>query len=174
MEARIYTELEIRKLKGQALKDVWHEMIGKPPGLRNVTGLNSIEEIVQAILQGQADPVYLSRFTKRQHKQKEEESVVEMPPKERKKPGPKPKVKVNTNPIVLPVASPGTLRIQAVESMDAPQKNIEVEKILLRKLHIGSETYFLDKASNTVYVMEANHPGSICGTWNPVTRTLEE
>jgi hypothetical protein len=174
MEQHIYTELEIRKLKGQALKDVWHEMIGKPAGLRNVTGLNSIEEIVQAILQGQKDPDYLLRFSRRQHKQKEEESVVEMPPKEKKKPGPKPKPKVNPNPIIVPLVPQTPLRIQAVESMQAPQKKIEVERVVLRKLYIGSEIYFLDKVSNTVYTAETNHPGSICGKWNPITRTLEE
>lgn len=177
MTTHLYTELDLRKLRGQALKDVWHDMIGKPPGLHNTTGLHNTEDIVQAILQGQKNPEYLNRFAKRQHKQKEVESVVEMPPqelppKERKKPGPKPKPKPDQNPIVMPTLPLATLRIQAVESMDEPQKKIEVERIKLNKLHIGSEVYFLDRASNTVYTMENTRPGSICGTWDPSSRTL--
>jgi hypothetical protein len=171
MTTQLYTELDLRKLRGQALKDVWHKMIGKPPGLHNTTGLHNSEEILQAILQGQKDPEYLNRFTK-QHKQKDVDSVVEMPPQEKKKPGPKPKPKPDQNPIVIPLPSTA-LRILAVESMEEPQKKMEVERIKLTRLHIGSESYFLDRASNTVYAMENNKPGSIYGSWDPVARTVQ-
>lgn len=168
MATHLYTELELRKLKGQALKDVWHAMIGKEAGLKNTTGLKNSEEILQAILLGQANKDYLSQFTGRQpHKQVqrtlEEEAIpVEMPPK---------KSKVNTNPIVVP-QQPVAVKPMAVESMEPIQRQIQVERISLKKLHLGETSYFVDKATQTVYSIENNRPGTILGKWNPQTKSI--
>ena len=51
-----YTYEMLKQMKGQAVKDVWHAMIGKPAGLKNTTGLKNTEEIIQAILNRQANP----------------------------------------------------------------------------------------------------------------------
>ena len=166
MATHLYTELELRKLKGQALKDVWHAMIGKEPGLKNTTGLKNSEEILQAILLGQVNKDYLSQFTGRQphkHIQRtvEEETSVEMPPK-------KPKVKAN--PIVVSQVLP--VKTMAVESMDLIEKHIEVHRIALKKLHIGDTSYFVDKATQTVYSIDNNRPGTILGKWNPETKSI--
>jgi hypothetical protein len=163
-----YSELDLRKLKGQALKDVWHAMIGKGPGIKNTTGLKNSEEILEAILKGQDDPAFLERFGKREYKQEVEVKPVEpMPPKEKKKPGPKPAAPV---PVPVPVHVP--VQIHAVEGPDAPKTRVHVEKIRLHKLQVGSTLYFLDKESNNVYSVENNRPGSVIGTWDPTQRTL--
>lgn len=167
MATYLYTELELRKLKGQALKDVWHAMIGKEAGLKNTTGLKNSEEILQAILLGQVNTDYLSHFTGRQpHKQVErtveEEAPVEMPPK-------KPKVKAN--PILVPHQRL-PVKMMAVESMERVDTNIEVHRISLKKLHIGEHSYFVDKATQTVYSIDNNRPGAILGKWNPETKSI--
>ena len=167
----IYTELELRKLKGQALKDVWHAMIGKPAGLKNTTGLKNSEEIIQAILLGQSKQEYIKQITGRQHTPlpPEETKEEEMPPKEKKKPGPKPKPK--SNPIIVPAVT-GPVKIHAVESMDPIQKKIEVERIQVRKLHVGDDEYFLDKKTMNLYTVDNNRPGILCGQWNPDTKEI--
>ena len=166
MATHLYTELELRKLKGQALKDVWHAMIGKEPGIKNTTGLKNSEEILQAILLAQANKDYLTQFCGRQpHKQKEDSGVQEeefMPPK-------KPKVKAN--PVVLP-HQPVLVKTMAVESMDRVESNVEVQRICLKRIHVGGESYFVDKATQMVYSIENNRPGSVLGKWNKETHSI--
>ena len=171
-----YTELELRKLKGQALKDVWHTMIGKETGIKNTTGFKNTEEILQAILKGQQDPTFLQSYlVKSRHKAAEQVSVVEEMPKpeiptgEKKKRGPKPKS--NPNPIVIP-QTPKTLVIQAVESKEAPIQVVNVERMRLRKLHIDNTIVFLDVDQQKVYEMVNNRPGNCVGTWNAETRRI--
>lgn len=167
MATHLYTELELRKLKGQALKDVWHSMIGKEPGLKNTTGLKNSEEILQAILLGQVNKGYLEQFSTRQpHKQKEpslmEEEFEDMPPK-------KPKAK--SNPIVVQ-QQPTLVKTMAVESMDRVETNVEVHRICLKKIHLGDTSYFVDKATQAVYSIENNRPGSVVGKWNKDTQSI--
>jgi hypothetical protein len=164
-----YTELDLRKMKGQALKDVWHSMIGKPVGLKNTTGLKNSEEIVQAILQGQANTEFLEPYKVREgkHKAVEPEHVEPMPPKEKKKPGPKPKSSVQAVQPTVPV------RAVAVESMETPLSGVFVERIKLRKLHVNEQQYYLDAESKKVFAVEASgKPGSCVGMWNPITRAV--
>lgn len=163
-----YTELDLRKMKGQALKDVWHSMIGKTAGLKNTTGLKNSEEIVQAILQGQANAEFLEPYKLREgkHKAIEPENVEPMPPKEKKKPGPKPK----SNPVVQPL---GPTRTMAVESMETPISGVFVERVKLHKLHVNEAQYFLDAESKKVFAVEGGgKPGQCIGVWNPITRVV--
>lgn len=165
MATHLYTELELRKLKGQALKDVWHAMIGKEPGLKNTTGLKNSEEILQAILLGQVNKDYLSQFTGRQpHKQKEEHR------EEKEEPMPPKKPKVKANPIVIPQPLP--VKTMAVESMDSIETNIEVQRIHLTRIHSGEHSYFVDKATQTVYSIDNNRPGTILGKWSKETKSI--
>jgi hypothetical protein len=173
-----YTELDLRKLKTQALKDVWHSMIGKEAGIKNTTGLKTGEEILAAILKGQDDPGFLEPFLKvRQttHKAKEPAPVVEMPKgnadsgetkKQPQKRGPKPKA----NPIVMPKA--GKVRTEAIESTELPLEPRTVEKTKVKKFHIGSTLVFIDLETNTVYEAIGNTPGSPCGRWDPISRQV--
>lgn len=165
-----YTELDLRKLKTQALKDVWHSMIGKEAGIKNTTGLKTGEEILAAILKGQEDPQFLEPFQKiRQitHKAPETASVVEMSGETNKqKRGPKPKA----NPIVMP--KPGKVRLEAVESTDLPLYTSDVEKRKVKKFHIGSTVVYIDTEANIVYEAIGNTPGCPCGTWDPVARQI--
>ena len=82
----LYTSEMLRQMKGQAVKDIWHSLIGKPAGIKNTTGLRNSEEIIQAILKGQQDPAFLQTFGYRAPKPKPETVVEEesMPPKEKK------------------------------------------------------------------------------------------
>lgn len=183
-----YTELDLRKLKGQILKDVWHSMIGKEPGIKNTTGLKNSEEILDAILKGQEDPSFLEPFKKvRQlpYKGKEADPVVEMPnhleptdsgeietqtqtqtKKQPQKRGPKPKAsKVHVH-VHVHVPS------QAIESTHLPLQTSDVEKRKVKRFHIGSTLVFIDLESRTVYEAIGNTPGSPCGTWNPETRQV--
>lgn len=159
---QIYTELDLRKLRGQAIKDIWHSLIGKGPGIRNTTGLKTSDEIIQAILQGQENPEFLKQFTTKpfNHKHKADESneLEEMPPK---KPGPKPKIKL----FVEPVRPYG---IQAVESTETVVTGVEVNRIKLRKIHVDNTLYFLDHEKNNVY----STPGVLYGKWNPETKSI--
>jgi hypothetical protein len=166
MATHTYTELELRKLKGQALKDVWHSMIGKPPGLKNTTGLKNSEEILQAILLAQFNKDYLEQFTRKQppHKQIEPSVIQEIPVE------PMPPKKVKPNPVAPPIPAP--VKIMAVEAMEPIEKNIEVHRISLKKIHVGEECYFVDKATQTVYSIVNNRPGTIVGKWNQDTKTI--
>jgi hypothetical protein len=157
--ATFYTELDLRKLKGQALKDTWHAMIGKPPGLKNTTGLANSEEILQAILKGQEDPDFLKRFGGRA-KPVEAKSLPDMPPKERKKPVPK-----KTSGVPLKKA-------MAIESMDLPEIVESVVKIRVHKLVLEDQVYFLDSSTQKVYTVVEGRPGQLCGTWDPETRFI--
>ncbi len=158
-----YTELDLRKLKGQELKDVWHKMIGKEAGIKNTTGMKTTEDILQAILKGQSDPSFLTPFQKvRQasessHKAKVESPVGKPMPKsgESKRRGGEPKV--------VP---------QAFESMTPPLKAECIEKRMVKKLHLGSDLVFLDPLTNIVYEAIANTPGVRCGTWDPELREI--
>lgn len=178
MSTQIYTELDLRKLRGQAIKDIWHSMIGKGPGIRNTTGLKNTDEIIQAILQGQENPEFLKQRTTNPLKHKADESIEleEMPPKQ--KPGPKPKQK---GPVALSdtaahrimassVAACSSTRpaVVAVESTEAPLTNIEVNRIKVRKLYVDNTLYFLDVEKNNVY----SRPGVLYGHWNAETKTL--
>jgi hypothetical protein len=170
MATHIYTELELRKLKGQALKDVWHTMIGKGPGIKNTTGLKNSEEILQAILLAQVNQEYLNQFTRnhcKEHKQieppnQQEVASVSMPPK---------KAKAKSNAIV-PVQQAIPVKTMAVEAMEPIEKNVEVHRICLKKVHLGGESYFVDKAIQTVYSIVNNRPGTILGKWNPDTKSI--
>ena len=161
----VYTELDLRKMKGQALKDTWHSMIGKPAGLKNTTGLSNSEEILQAILKGQSDPEFVKQFGTRV-KPSEQTQEVDMPPKakvkdtERVKPGPKPKA----------VSAKKSL---AVESTELPQTISIVHRIRVHKLVVDDEVYFLDASTQKVYTAVDNRPGPFLGIWNPETRSVE-
>ena len=187
-----YTELDLRKLKGQILKDVWHSMIGKEAGIKNTTGLKNSEEILAAILKGQDDPLFLEPFKKvRQlpYKGKEADPVVEMPnhlepkdsgetktqtqtqtqqqthaKKEPQKRGPK----LKPSKVHVHVHVPS----QAIESTDLPLQTRDVEKKKVKRFHIGSTLVFIELETNTVYEAIGNTPGSPCGLWNPETRQI--
>lgn len=166
--AKHYSELDLRKLKGQALKDVWHEMIGKGPGIKNTTGLKNSEEILQAILKGQGDPPFLETFGKREHKQEMEVKPIEpMPPKEKKKPGPKPRVETQASP-----PTPTQVQIQAVEGFEPTVLGVQVERIRVHKLSVDNTLYFLDKETKNLYTVENNRPGSLVGQWDPINRKI--
>ncbi len=168
-----YSYEALTQLKGQAVKDLWHSMIGKPPGLKNTTGLRNNEEILQAILKGQEDPGFCAGFggqgrPTRAPKQMTEVSpdMKDSKPIEKKKPGPKPKVK----PIVPPLVSP--VRIGAIESTEIPLVPSDVQKIHLRKLHIGDASYFVEPKTKQLYAVVDGKPGPLCGTWQTETRTV--
>ncbi len=161
MSARLYTELDLRKMKGQALKDTWHALIGKPPGLKNTTGLRNTEEIVQAILKAQADPNF------RPVKEPDPAEVEPMPPKERKKPGPKPTPPGVETPVPKRSQTP-----LAVESNELPLSQIEVKRIRLKKLKVGATEYYLEEETLRVYEIQGRTPGDCIGTWNPTTQEV--
>ncbi len=157
----MYSYDMLTKLKGQAVKDIWHAMLGKGAGIKNTTGLKYTEDIIQAILKAQEDPGFLQSFKaskttdpKPQVVEKEEES---MP---RKK---------NPNPIIVPVPKK---TVQAVESDALPQKNVEVRRVVVAKLIVGENEYFKDKETQQVYSMENGRPGQLLGVWDPQTRSI--
>lgn len=160
----IYTLEMLKQMKGQAVKDVWHSMIGKPPGIKNTTGLRNSEEIIQAILKGQADPEYRKTFTQRAPKPQAD------PIPEEETMGRKKKVEIVVNPIVPP-----TVRkhgIHAIESTDIPLCPGEVVRKHLRKLHVGEVSYFLDVQTKELYSIVENKPGFLCGIWNAEERQI--
>lgn len=167
----IYTETTLKQMRGQAVKDVWHAMIGKPAGLKNTTGLKNTKEIIHAILEGQQNPDFLKPFRVKDSKQVTPREPVEMPPKsgEKKKPGPKPKPKPVTAPAPPPKASS---QLQAYESMEAPIRPSEILRITVKKLYIGDTLYFLESKTNNLYENLDGSPGSLCGTWSRETRTI--
>jgi hypothetical protein len=161
-----YSYDQLKMMRGQAVKDVWHSMIGKPPGIKNTTGLKSGEEIIQAILEGQRNPDYLKTFGVRPSKQETQEETKEMPPKEKKKPGPKPKEKT------VPVAAPKQTQTYAYESAELPMMPQEVKRIAVRKLFVGETQYFLETKTNRLFSVVDGRPGCVCGSWNPQSRQV--
>ncbi len=172
----IYTQEALKQMKGQAVKDIWHAMIGKPAGIKNTTGLKNGDEIIQAILEGQRHPEFLQKFTVRPPKQSVGvELKEEMPPKpgktesEKKKPGPKPK------PVVVPTAPPLRPKLlQAYESTELPIRAHAIHRISVKKLFVGDTMYFLESQTNKLYQSIDGRPGSSCGVWNPETREVQE
>lgn len=154
----MYSYEMLAKMKGQAVKDIWHSMIGKEAGIRNTTGLKTMEEVIQAILKAQEDPSIVKNLPQKAPKQvmveREEEPMV------RKK---------NPNPIIIP---PSKKTIQAVESNEIPLTNIEIKRVVVKKLIIGDVEYFKDKETNEVFSVENGRPGQRVGVWNPTTRTI--
>ena len=152
-----YTYEMLSKMKGQAIKDIWHAMIGKPPGLRNTTGLKTSEDIIQAILKRQEE--LCGKPLKQAFLELEEES---MPPKRK------------GNPIILPAPLTVSKKsILAVEGWDAPLKKIEVTQKKVRRLFLGSTQYFIEKETNKIYNGESHFPGQLLGLWNSESKTIE-
>jgi hypothetical protein len=166
----IYTETVLKQMKGQAVKDVWHAMIGKPPGIKNTTGLKTTEEIIQAILQGQQNPDFLKPYTLKDSKQVTPREPVEMPPKsgEKKKPGPKPKPK----PLIVSAPPSKPTQLQAYESTEAPIRPSDIVRISVKKLYVDDTLYFLDSKTNNLYKEIDGKPGPLCGVWNVETRSI--
>lgn len=167
MSSTLYTELELRKLKGQALKDVWHAMIGKEAGVKNTTGLKNSEEILQAILKGQANPEFLEPFkVKRQIHKAEETPKVEEMPEEKKKRGPKPKPKVVVPP------PPQTISPQAVESKEKPCEVSDVIRYSFYTLHFNDHQYYVDRQTKSIFENIQGKPGKVLGIWNSETKQI--
>ena len=171
MSTPSYTYETLNQMKGQAVKDVWHAMIGKPAGIKNTTGLRNTEEIIQAILKGQSDPEFLRSFGVRPPKPKEEiqeeQETEPMPPK--KKPGPKPKV---SNPIVVPAVQRPKQTL-AIESNEVPLVPQDVIRRSFRKFHVGENTYFIESSTHELFSVVENKPGMLVGHWNPEERKVE-
>lgn len=163
--SRVYTELDLRKLKGQALKDIWHAMIGKPPGIKNTTGLKNNEEIIEAILKGQEDPTTLKAHKVLKHKEEISDQIESMPPKKKETETPK-KVK----PVAKPTVHSGPIR--AIESMEPPLQIQEVQRISLQPFSVGEEMYYLDAKSKKLYANVDGRPGEYCGQWDPTTQQI--
>jgi hypothetical protein len=165
-----HTYESLRCLKGQEVKDIWHTKIGKPVGLRNVTGLKNMEEIIQAILKAEADESFLKGFRARAPKQTVLESldVETMPPKA--KPGRKPKVKPLL-PMPLAIAR---VPLEAYETTEIPLKVDEVVRVVVHKLIVENVEYFLETKTKKVFASVNGRPGHECGTWDPESRQLLE
>lgn len=177
-----YTQDALKQMKGQAVKDIWHSMIGKPAGIKNTTGLKNSEEIIQAILEGQKNPEFLKKFTVRAPKQSVGvEQKEEMPPKsgnpqpekEKKKRGPKPKEKSDTTPSPAPVIRTKT-QVLAYESADIPERALEIKRIVVKKLITDENEYFLDVQTKKLYSVNDGRPGNYVGLWNAETREVQE
>lgn len=176
----IYTESSLKQMKGQAVKDIWHAMIGKPAGIKNTTGLKNSEEIIQAILEGQRNPDFVQKFIVRAPKQTVAVEEKEMPPKsgtsetkpkpEAKKRGPKPKPK----PVSLPQVTVRPTQIQAYESTGIPIRPSEITRISVKKIFVGDSMYFIDSKANKVYENLEGRPGACCGLWNAQKREVQE
>ena len=162
----VYTYDMLKQMKGQAVKDIWHAYLGKPAGLKNTTGLRNSEEIIQAILKVQTDPDFLAKLSQRTPKQKEESEVeqeVEMPPKKKQ------------NTLVIPKPTQPVVKksgILAIESSDIPIVASEVKKIMLRKLHVDDQSYFIDINSKELYAIVDTKPGPLVGKWDAETRSI--
>lgn len=156
----MYSYEILAKMKGQAVKDIWHSMIGKEQGIRNTTGLKSMNEVIQAILQGQEDPIFLEKFRGRAPKhvsvEKEEETM----------PG-----KKNPNPIVVPSTTKKT--VLAVESEEYPMQ-VSVQRFVVKKLIVGDREYFKDKDTHEVFAVENGRPGQRLGKWSAETRSITQ
>lgn len=159
--SHIYSELDLRKLKGQAVKDIWHQMIGKPAGLKNTTGLKNNEEIIQAILQGQSDPSFLHSFHHKAPKQEKEYQKVEepMPPKK------------EAQKIQIP-KDKASKKLLAYESEDQPRRVDEVIRICVEKTIVEGREYYLERKTNKLYSVKDGRPGVFYGLWDPSTNTI--
>lgn len=160
-----YSASDLKNMKGQALKDHYHSLIGKPSGLKNTTGLKCSAEIIEAVLRLYGEGAKPSQTT-----------AEEMPKEERKKPGRKPKVTVS--PVVQPSATvkPQTpTETLAIESTELPLRNVEVVTIPVTPLQLRETLYFLDSKTNKVYASTVDRrPGQYMGHWNEETRCVEE
>jgi hypothetical protein len=167
----IYTEDTLKQMKGQAVKDIWHAMIGKPKGIKNTTGLKNADEIIQAILEGQRNPEFLEGY--KGSKQISSRKPVEMPAKtgEKKKPGPKPKEKSVT---VATQPEQKQFHLQAYESLENPIRPSEIQRISVKKLFVNDTMYFLDSKTNTLYNVVDGKPGLPCAKWNPHEKRVQE
>ena len=163
----------LRRLKGQEVKDIWHAKIGKPAGLRNVTGLKNMEEIIQAILKAESDECFLKGFRTRapKHEHPEDLAVEPMPPKA--KPGRKPKAKVVTNLQSTPQVTTAVVP-QAYETTEIPLKVEEVVRVVVKKLIVEGVEYFLETNTKKVFVSVNGRPGHEYGIWDPESRQLLE
>lgn len=149
-----YSYETLKQMKGQAVKDIWHGMIGKPAGLKNTTGLKNTEEIIQAILQKQENPQDLLPLKRPVEKQVEPEEMG------RKK----------KNILVVPSYAGKPL---AFESTDIPLVPVEVLKRTVRKLHVGDTCYFLDSKTQEVFSVVDGKPGVRLGLWNAEERRVD-
>jgi hypothetical protein len=162
--SHLYSELDLRRLKGQALKDVWHGMIGKPAGLKNTTGLKNSEEIIQAILEKQSEEIV--------------SSPVEMPPKpkEAKPKEAKPKEikpkEVKPKEVKAKEAKPKEMKkIIAIESAEAPLEIVDVVRIAVVKRVVEGVEYYIEKETNKVFSVK---DGQQQGTWDSETNSIQE
>lgn len=169
-----HTYESLRTLKGQAIKDIWHAKIGKPAGLRNVTGLKSMEEIIQAILKAESEEGFVKSFRMRPPKQGLQEAVAveKMPPKG--KPGRKPKPKNIAEPQRPQSQIVASVPSQAYETTEIPLKVEEVIRVVVRKLIVEGTEYFLESKTNKVYSSVNGRPGHEYGMWNPETHEIVE
>jgi len=159
--SHLYSELDLRRLKGQALKDVWHGMIGKPAGLKNTTGLKNSEEIIQAILEKQSEEIVLS--------------PVEMPPKPKEvkvkevkvKEVKVKEVKVNQKKQVEVKGS----SLLAVESAEAPLEVVDVVRIAVVKRNVEGVEYYIEKETNKVFSVKDGQPQ---GVWDSDSNSIQE
>jgi hypothetical protein len=149
-----YTYEMLKQMKGQAVKDIWHAMIGKPAGLKNTTGLKNTDEIIQAILNRQASP---GDDPPKQSVARQVEPQ-EMPRKKQ--------------PIVKAVPLV-TVKSMAIESTEIPLVVEEVQKRLVRKLHVGDTCYFLDGTTQEVFQNLDGKPGTLLGRWNADERRVD-
>jgi len=155
-----YSASDLKNMKGQALKDHYHSLIGKPAGLKNTTGLRNTDEIIEAVLRLYGEGVKPSQTT-----------AEEMPKEERKKPGRKPKVSA---PVVQ--ATPAVQsETRAIESTELPLRNVEVVTIRVKAIEVGDILYFLDSKTNKVYASSSDRrPTRYVGQWKEETQSIEE
>jgi hypothetical protein len=165
-----YTHESLKQMKGQAVKDIWHALIGKPAGIKNTTGLRNAEEIIEAILKGQSDPEFLRSFGVRPPKPKEEvqeeQETESMPPK--KKSGPKPKL---SNPIMVPVVQRPKQTL-AVESNEVPLVPQDVIRRSFRKFHVNENIYFIESNTHQLFSVVDKKPGMLLGIWDASERAI--
>lgn len=152
-----YSYDSLKQMKGQAVKDIWHAMIGKPAGLKNTTGLKNTEEIIQAILQKQESPEEPLPLKRNVEKQVELEEM--------------PRRKKDLSIVPKPTAYTG--KPLAFESSDIPLVPLEVIKRTVRKLHVGDTCYFLDTRTKEVFAVEDGKPGARLGVWNAEERCVD-
>lgn len=152
-----YSYETLKQMKGQAVKDIWHGMIGKPAGLKNTTGLKNTEEIIQAILQNQQNP----------------EGT--LPPKQivEKQVEPEQMGRKKKTVVVIPTPAAYTGKPLAFESTEIPLVPVEVLRRTVRKLHVGDTCYFLDTKTKEVFSVHDGKPGARLGTWNAEERCVD-
>jgi hypothetical protein len=155
----LYSELDLRRLKGQALKDVWHSMIGKPAGLKNTTGLKNSEEIIQAILEKQSEEIV--------------SSPVEMPPKPKEVKPKETKPKEVKPKEVKPKEgrSKEKIKVLAIESAEAPLEIVDVVRIAVVKRVVEGVEYYIEKDTNKVFSVK---DGQLQGIWDSESNTIQD